>query len=74
MKPQDILFFFTFAALLAVKKPRLFVWAGLFCLLVSLPLFATWTFFTAERLTWYAAACFATFILISLTTRHTVQY
>lgn len=73
MKPQDIVFFFTMGALLAVKKPRLFVWAGLICLAVSIPLFATWTFFTAERLTWYAAAFFAVFIIISHIRRHTVQ-
>lgn len=73
MKPQDIVFFFILGALLAVRKPRLFVWAGLACLAVSIPLFATWTFFTAERLTWYAAAFFAVYILISHTSRHTVQ-
>lgn len=73
MKPQDILFFFAMGALLAMRKPRLFVWAGLGCLIVSMPLFATWTFFTAERLTWYAAAFFAVHILISHISRHTVQ-
>lgn len=73
MKPQDILFFIAFGALFAVRKPKLFVWAGLFCLLLSIPLFATWTFFTAERLTWYAAAFFAVNILISHIRRHTVQ-
>ena len=73
MKPQDILFFIVFAVLLAVRKPRLLVVSGLVCLLMSVPLFATWTFFTAERLTWYAAACFAAFILISLRKPDTVQ-
>ena len=73
MKPQDILFFVTLGALLALKKPVLIAWAGLCCLVLAIPLFATWTFFTAERLTWYAAAFFAVFILISLKSRHTVQ-
>ncbi len=73
MKPQDIAFFFVFAVLLAVRKPRLLVGAGLFSLLLAIPLFATWTFFTAERLTWYAAAFFLTFILISSLKPHQVQ-
>lgn len=65
MKPQDVLFFLTFLALVYVRKPRVFVVAGLVCLTLAIPLFATWTFFTAERLTWYAAAFFMTFIIIS---------
>jgi len=73
MKPQDILFIITFAVLLAFKKPKIFVWAGLGSLVLAIPLFATWTFFTAERLTWYAAGFFLTYILISLRTLHTVQ-
>lgn len=73
MKLQDILFFVIFVALLVTKKPRLFVWAGLGCLVLAIPLFATWTFFTAERLTWYAAAFFLTFIVISLKKPHRVQ-
>lgn len=66
MKLQDILFVTAFGILLLLRRPRAFVWAGLACLAGSIPLFATWTFFTAERLTWYAAAFFATFIIISL--------
>ncbi|MEK7141651.1 MAG: hypothetical protein AAB800_03850 [Patescibacteria group bacterium] len=66
MKPQDIGFFILLAVLLVVGRPVFFVWAGLVCLVLAIPLFATWTFFTAERLTWYAAAYFLTFILISL--------
>lgn len=73
MKPQDIVFFIVFAALLAFRKPIYFVFVGLLCLLLAVPLFATWTFFTAERLTWYAAACFITFILISHVKSNTVQ-
>lgn len=73
MKPQDIVFFLTFTLLLAIRKPRLFVVAGLGCLALAIPLFATWTFFTAERLTWYAAAFFVTFIVISTLRLHRVQ-
>lgn len=73
MKIQDILFFATFVALSILRKPRLFVWAGLGSLALAIPLFATWTFFTAERLTWYAAAFFLAFIVISLVRPHQVQ-
>ncbi len=73
MKPQDILFFLILGALLGVRKPRLLVIAGLASLTLAIPLFATWTFFTAERLTWYAAAFFITFIVISSLKPHQVQ-
>lgn len=65
MKIQDIGFFVVLVALLLARKSRLFVWAGLGSLLLAIPLFAKWIFFTAERLTWYAAAFFLVFILIS---------
>lgn len=73
MKPQDLLFFATFAVLLYVRRPILFVWAGLVSLVVSLPLFAFWIFFTAERLTWYAAAFFLSGIVLSLMMPRKVQ-
>jgi len=73
MKPQDIGFFLVLVSLFAVRRPVLFVWAGLVSLVLAIPLFATWTFFTAERLTWYAAAFFLAFILISLLKPHRVQ-
>ena len=73
MKPQDIVFFLTFGALLAIRKPRLLVFAGLGSLALAIPMFATWTFFTAERLTWYAAAFFMAFIIISTLKPHQVQ-
>lgn len=66
MKVQDISFFLVLALLIILRKPILFVWAGLGSLLLAIPLFALWIFFTAERLTWYAAAFFLIFILISL--------
>lgn len=73
MKPQDVGFFIMLAVLLLVRRPVFLVWAGLGCLVLAIPLFATWTFFTAERLTWYAAAFFTTFILISLLHTRRVQ-
>ena len=58
MKPQDILFIIILIGLFFLRKPRVFVWAGLICLFFSIPLFARWVFFTAERLVWYAAVFF----------------
>lgn len=59
MKIQDIIFFGLFTLLVVSRRPRLAVIVGLFCLILSMPLFYFWVFFTAERLTWYAAAFFA---------------
>ncbi len=73
MKIQDLFFFVILAGLLLTRRTRLLVWAGLGCLLLAMPLFAKWIFFTAERLTWYAAAFFLTFILISLFSPRKVQ-
>lgn len=74
MKPQDIVFIIIFAGLFFLKKREAFVWAGLLCLLGAIPLFAKWIFFTAERLTWYAAAFFLTFIIISLVKEWRLPY
>lgn len=73
MKPQDAVFFLALLVLFIIRKPRLFLVAGLSSLVLSIPLFASWIFFTAERLTWYAAAFFAAFIIISLLKPDTVQ-
>ncbi len=73
MKLQDVLFLVTLAVLLWVRKPRLMAWAGIGSLVLAIPLFALRIFFTAERLTWYAAAFFGFFILISYFRPHTVQ-
>lgn len=58
MKPQDVAFLVILAFLIWKRNSRLLVMAGLLALILAIPLFATWTFFTAERLTWYAAAFF----------------
>lgn len=54
IKPQDIVFFLSLGSLIYLKKPLLSSVFALFCLLLAIPLFAFWVFFTAERLTWYA--------------------
>ncbi len=64
MKPQDIVFFLVLAILIYKRSSRLCTIAGLLCLIVAIPLFAKWVFFTAERLTWYAAALFLLAILL----------
>lgn len=66
MKIQDVLFFILLAGLLYKYNPRWCVIAGLISLALAIPLFASWTFFTAERLTWYAAAFFLTAIVLNL--------
>lgn len=58
MKPQDIVFTLVFLFLLYRFKPRVTVIIGLLFLVFSVPLFYFWIFFTAERLTWYAAGFF----------------
>lgn len=64
MKPQDIIFFVVLAALLHKRTPRILVFAGIVCLLLSMPLFSLWIFFTAQRLTWYAGAFFLAAIVL----------
>jgi hypothetical protein len=73
MKPQDIGFFLIFIALVLTKKPRFLMIAGLISWILAIPLFATWTFFTAERLTWYGSAFVLTFLLFSFVGRDKVQ-
>jgi hypothetical protein len=58
MKPQDILFILLLIVLLGLRRPKILVCAGLVCLLLSIPLFSHWVFFTAERLVMYAAGFF----------------
>lgn len=63
MKIQDGLFFIIFILLVLLKKPQWFTFAGLFCLFLSIPLFVSWVFFTAQRLTWYAVALLLTSVI-----------
>lgn len=63
MKHQDILFIIVLLGLLLLKRnPKLFVGAGLLCIVLSMPLFALHVFFTAQHLTYYAGG----FLLISI--------
>ena len=66
MKPQDIAFFIILAILIYKRDSKLFTIAGIIALLLSIPLFSLWVFFTAERLTWYAAAFFLAAIIINI--------
>jgi uncharacterized membrane protein YqjE len=58
MKAQDIVFLIVLLFLVFKHNPKWATIAGLICLVLSIPLFSFWIFFTAERLTWYAAAFF----------------
>jgi hypothetical protein len=73
MKPQDIAFLAVLIGILLVRKPKFLVWAGIASLALAIPLFASWTFFTAERLTWYAAAFFLTSLLFRTPSPHKVK-
>ncbi len=65
-KPQDIVFIIVLILLLIKRDPKLFVYSGLLCLGFSIPLFAKWIFFTAERLTWYAFIFFLIAVILNL--------
>lgn len=66
MKPQDIIFFIVLLILLYKQDAKYFAAVGIVSILISIPLFAYWIFFTAERLTWYAAAFFLCSIILRL--------
>src|SRR3989344_8282110 len=66
MKLQDILFFIVFLILIYKRKPEWFAGAGLICLILSIPLFSLWVFFTAQRLVYYAAGFFIASIILFL--------
>lgn len=59
MKPQDILFIIVLFILILFKRSaKIATFAGLCCVIIAIPLFAKWIFFTAERLIWYGAGFF----------------
>lgn len=58
MKLQDIIFLAIFILILIKRDSRMSTFAGIICLVLSIPLFAFWIFFTAQHLVWYAAAFF----------------
>ncbi len=55
MKPQDLLFIVSLFLILRFSKEQFIPAIALICIVMAIPLYATWTFFTAERLIWYAA-------------------
>ncbi len=66
MKPQDILFIIVLLILLWKRKPEWFILMGLLSFLCSMPLFAYWIFFTAQRFMYYGFAFLLFGILFSL--------
>lgn len=64
MKIQDLIFVLVGVLLCLTRNPRYFVSTGLLCLMLSIPLYYYWVFFTAERLTWYALAFFSFSIVL----------
>jgi len=65
-KPQDLLFILVFLLLLIKRDPRLFAIAGLSCLIISIPLFSQWIFFTAQRLVWFSFLFFSFAVILNL--------
>jgi hypothetical protein len=66
MKPQDIIFIIILIFLLWKRKPEWFIFLGLFSFLCSIPLFAYWIFFTAQRFIYYGFSFFLLGIIFSL--------
>jgi len=66
IKPQDILFIIVLILLLIKRSPKLFVSAGIVCLLLAIPLYYKWIFFTAQRFTLYAFVLILLAILFNL--------
>lgn len=66
MKIQDLGFLIIFLAILWTKNDRLATLTGLLCLILAIPLFSFWVFFTAQRLVMYAAAFFLLSIIFQV--------
>jgi hypothetical protein len=64
MKLQDLLFFILLGILIGYRRPVYLVLAGLCCIILAIPLFHFWVFFTAQRLVMYAAGFFLAAIII----------
>ena len=73
MKIQNVGFLLIFVLLLILRRPKLLLIVGLVSGILAIPLFVSWTFFTAERLTWYGAAFIGTFLVISILKPDTVK-
>jgi hypothetical protein len=66
MKIQDVIFVMVFILLMLFRKERWFLYVGLACFIVAIPLFSLWIFFTADRLTWYGVAFIFVYLLIQM--------
>ena len=66
MKIQDLFFLALLIFLMWKQNARLVVVIGSVMLLIAIPLFAFWVFFTAERLMWYSATLFLVAIFLQL--------
>ncbi len=64
MKIQDIIFVIIFIIIALKRDSKISTLAGILCLLLSIPLFAFWVFFTAQHLVYYAAAFFLLSIIL----------
>lgn len=64
MKVQDIGFLIILSFLIWRGNHRLATMVGLICLILAIPLFSLWIFFTAQRLVMYAAVFFALSIIM----------
>lgn len=64
MKIQDFVFIIIFLFVLWRRNAKLSTALGLVALGLSMPLFAKWIFFTAQRLTYYSAAFFLYAIIL----------
>lgn len=66
MKIQDLVFLLVLGIAWWRRDARLAIGLGLTCLALAMPLFQVWKFFTAERLTWYAAGLILSAIVFQL--------
>jgi len=69
MKIQDIVFLVLFALLAYKQSPKLSAASGIIALIIAIPLFTFWVFFTGERMVWYAAAFFLLCVVQQLAVR-----
>jgi len=66
IKPQDIIFLVILIRLFIKRSPKWFAAMGIVCLVISMPLFYKWIFFTAQRFTLYAFIFISIAILLNL--------
>lgn len=57
MKPQDLIFLSIMLLLLFSKNHKIFAALAIGLLIIAIPLFEFWKFFTAERMVLYSVIC-----------------